>query len=358
MTGLLLNRTVSKGQALITKNFLNSMIDIIGNDVVVIDVNSSDKTKKLLQRDDVQYVHIPWDNNSDNWKTYYDKCVDRCKNIDTLIVFSSVIYKVVGHDNYGYFKNFDDKFNRGDYTHSIKFMTTRNFLTKYAIIKSCVDNNKNLIQFILDPQEPYFPSYFNTGVNTYILNKDNLFYAPSYEYALFSNRPDAFNKTSDLVFYCTALTEDRQYIVDNSDKLKSIPNSDIQIHTSIKNNSNYVSQEEYYNKLASSKYTLIVPSYDVSTFSIIRFLEAVANDCIPLVLDNCDLTDLKNTFPDIYDIVNKYLIVNLNNIDTCINSLSYDSILNMIKNTNSIKNFNNLEYFKNSWNRIIKENFS
>lgn len=358
MIGLLLNRTVSKGQTLITKNFLNSMIDILGKNVVIIDSNRSNKTKRLLQRDDIAFMHIPWDNASDNWKTYYDKCVNSCKDIDTLIIFSSAIYEVVGHNNYGLFKGFDKRFSQGEYDHYTKYVIVKNLLAKYSIIKSCVDNNKKIIQFILDPQEPYFPSYFETGTNAYILNKNDLVYAPSYEYALFNNATHVLHKTHDFVFYCTALTEDRKYIVDNEYKLKTINSSDVQIHTSIKSNHNYVSQEEYYDKLANSKYTLVIPSYDVSTFSIIRFLEAIANDCIPLVLDNCDLTDLKTTFPDIYDIVDKYLIVNLDNIHECIEQLDYESILKLINDTNTIKNFKNLDYFKNIWKNTIEENLT
>ena len=121
----------------------------------------------------------------------------------------------------------------------------------------------------------------------------------------------------------------------------------------VKKDNTYISQVEYYNKLSHSKFTLIIPSYDITTFSIIRFLEAISNRCLPLVLDTVNLTDLKNTFPDIYNIVKKNLVVNIKDIQSKINELNYDKIINEIFNTKSIKNFTDIEYFKKEWSKIL-----
>ena len=167
---------------------------------------------------------------------------------------------------------------------------------------------------------------------------------------MFKNGKD-IEKTVDFTFYGTALTEDRQYLVEQKDLLTNIRNSDVGII--VKKDSTYVSQTEYYDKLARSKFTLIIPSYDVTTFSVIRFLEAVSNHCLPLVLDTVNLTDLKNTFKDIYDIVKKYLVVNINDIQSKIDSLDYNKIINKLFNTQSVKNFSDDEYFKTEWRKLI-----
>lgn len=40
-------------------------------------------------------------------------------------------------------------------------------------------------------------------------------------------------------------------------------------------------------------------------FNIVRFMEAIICNCVPLILNDVDLDDLRLTFPDIYDIINK-----------------------------------------------------
>ena len=167
---------------------------------------------------------------------------------------------------------------------------------------------------------------------------------------MFLNGKD-IEKTLDFVFYGTAMNPDRQYLVDKASKIKKIKRSDVGIIT--KRDSTYVDQNTYYDKLAHAKFTLIIPSYDKTTFSIIRFLEAVSNHCLPLVLDSVDLTDLKNTFPDIYRIVKRYLVVDIDHIQDKINETDYDKIIKKIFNTDSVKKFTDLEYFKKEWNKIV-----
>lgn len=48
----------------------------------------------------------------------------------------------------------------------------------------------------------------------------------------------------------------------------------------------------YLSMLESSRYTLIIPSYDVRAFSTIRFTEALYSGSIPLLLDKCNLSEV------------------------------------------------------------------
>jgi hypothetical protein len=46
---------------------------------------------------------------------------------------------------------------------------------------------------------------------------------------------------------------------------------------------NRLSYEEYMKNIASSKTTMVIQSYDQSTFSVHRFVEAVSVGCLPIV---------------------------------------------------------------------------
>lgn len=349
MVGLFLNMGIAKGLVNTISYHLNAIIDSIDQDIVVFDTNSGDKLKKLLDRDDVEYRHIYWVECYD-WKQYEDIIKDKVKDIDTFIIFGSSMMSNYNSSNSGLVDNFDKEFDSGNYNFNLKFVSTRNIMQRYLICRICKD--KNLIYFYIDPSECILTKRFNTGKTVYYLKRDDCEYLPSYEKYMFKNGKD-IEKTIDFTFYGTALTKDRQYLVDKKDLLTNIKNSDIGII--VKKDSTYVSQTEYYDKLAKSKFTLIIPSYDRTTFSIIRFLEAVSNHCLPLVLDDVDLTDLKNTFYDIYEIVKDNLIVKIEDIQSKINELDYSTLIKKIFDTESVKNFSNEEYYKESWNKLLNE---
>jgi hypothetical protein len=347
MIGIFLNMGIAKGLVNTIKNHMNAIIDSLDSEVVAIDINAGNKLKNLLDRDDIEYRHISWIENS-NWQEYEKLIKSQTKDLNTLIIFGNTMFNNYNSRDTSLIERFDKEFDNKNYEYNIKFVSTRTVMQRYLVCRTCKD--KKLIYVCLDPQECIITDYLKTGICTYILNRGNKKYVPSYEKCLFTNNQTA-DKTVDFTFYGTALTEDRKYLVEQSDLLTGIRNSDVGII--VKKDSTYVSQTEYYDKLARSKFTLIIPSYDVTTFSVIRFLEAVSNHCLPLVLDTVDLTDLKNTFPDIYDIVRKNLVVNIKDIQGKIDELDYDKIIKKIFNTESVKNFTDLDYFKREWSKIV-----
>ena len=347
MVGLFLNMGIAKGLVNTISYHMNAIIDSLDSKVILFDVNNGNKLKNLLNRTDIEYRHLYWKDNY-NWQSYETFVRSQIKDIDTFIIFGSTLFNNYNSKNSSLVDKFDNALANNNYEYNLKFVSTRIVMQRYFICKLC--KNKNLIYICLDPQECILTDKFNTGTCVYILNRGNKIHKPSYEKYMFKNGKD-IEKTVDFTFYGTALTEDRQYLVEQKDLLTNIRNSDVGII--IKKDSTYVSQTEYYNKLARSKFTLIIPSYDVTTFSVIRFLEAVSNHCLPLVLDTVNLTDLKNTFKDIYDIVKKYLVVNINDIQSKIDSLDYNKIINKLFNTQSVKNFSDDEYFKTEWRKLI-----
>lgn len=348
MIGLFLNKTIARGQIELTRNWFNSMLKIFP-DAVVIDNLKNNKLENLLGSN-ARFIHIALDKD-DNWKTFYDKAVEQLKDIDTFICFESLIFKSIGHNKYSALSNFDEKIDNGEYNYSFNYLMTKMFYTKYLTIKAAIDTNKKFVDFIIDPQEPDYTKYFNTGKAAYILNKDDLLYMPSYEYDLLSNIDyiDRDIKVKDFMFYCTALTKDREYIKDANFNIRD---SDVHIITCLKDN-NYLSQDLYYEKLSYTKYTLIISSYDISTFSIIRFIESLSRGCIPLVLDKCNLNDLENTFPDIYNYVKDNLITSIDNIQNKIDELDYNKTLDDLLSLKSIVDMHNIDYIKSKWNNLL-----
>lgn len=57
-----------------------------------------------------------------------------------------------------------------------------------------------------------------------------------------------------------------------------------------------ISHDGYLNLLQKSRYTCIVPSYNRLIFSIDRFQEAIANNCLPLITSNTYIEDVNKSF--------------------------------------------------------------
>lgn len=65
-----------------------------------------------------------------------------------------------------------------------------------------------------------------------------------------------------------------------------------------------LSYDEYLDLLWHSKYTLIIPSYDTTTFSLRRFVEALMQDCVPIVYDKCNIDWMPTELYDILECSN------------------------------------------------------
>jgi hypothetical protein len=52
----------------------------------------------------------------------------------------------------------------------------------------------------------------------------------------------------------------------------------------------------YLGFVSRAKYTLILPSYDASCFSIYRFIESLQKDCLPLIHPYCNIKEVQDSF--------------------------------------------------------------
>lgn len=77
---------------------------------------------------------------------------------------------------------------------------------------------------------------------------------------------------------------DRQDLIDSSDEL--------------------LAYDDYCKLLEASMYTLIIPSYDTTTFSLRRFVEAIVHDCVPLIHEDCNIDWMPTELYDILECSN------------------------------------------------------
>lgn len=262
--------------------------------------------------------------------------------------------------NYDLVNNFKKAISNKDFMYSRNFMFIKKILEKILFI-SCIAKRSNIIQVIIDPQEPIICDYVNNVKSfkkVYILRTKEMQYLPFYEFTMskfFENKSKT--KLNDLCFYCSALTEDRDFILKHKKFLEDNFDAKVVSKTDNKQDRNPIKQTVYYEKLCEAKFTLIIPSYDVETFSVIRFFEAIMADCLPIILKDVCLNHLILTFPDIYEIIKESLVLNkIENINKKMDSLQKErcKILGEIKNTKSYKQIISEKYIKNSFNELLR----
>jgi hypothetical protein len=215
---------------------------------------------------------------------------------------------------------------------------------------------KHIYNFVLDPQEPDYRLVINfkNYKILYGMQRKDMTYMPCFEYGVMKEC-DGFDKTKiiNFMFYCGAVTEDRKFIADRKFELESIDGFDIRI---FRRGERPVDQEEYYRNIAKSRYTCCIKAYDETAFSMYRFIEALVNDCLSFVFYDCCLDDVENTFPDIYDIIMRYLLVNdfdeiIDNVNNWKESKRL-RIINMLKETKSYKRFTDINFIKKRWAKL------
>lgn len=57
-----------------------------------------------------------------------------------------------------------------------------------------------------------------------------------------------------------------------------------------------VSRTVYLNKIEESRFTLMLPSYDESCFSIYRFIESIDKNCLPIIHESCILDEVEQSY--------------------------------------------------------------
>ena len=349
---------VSPSQEEIFKSIIKNLYDMLDGNLELVDVLKGAKLGKLIPYIKISKINLyeskDWDEDVDTIDEFM-----KSKSYKTLFIVRLPTKSRVMHGKYKQTNKLLDKIDMR--VHSIE---RRNFNQERAILRSflipCIGTKySNIVQVFLDSQECRLDRINLFKKNKkyayhkfYILNKEDLNYFPLYERVINQNKVG--NKENEFCFMCTAVTPDRQWIKEYKEYLEETYPNVCRIFIEKERR---MKQSEYYKMLSKSKFSLIIPSYDITTFSAIRLFECIKVDCLPIVLKSVNLFDLYMTFPHIYKIVKKYLILSdLKLLDKKIKLLmpKYMDIINQIKQTDEYKQVMDINLIKKQYREEIK----
>lgn len=267
-----------------------------------------------------------------DWSEIYDNI-----NLDDTDVFDKVIEIGSALSEGAYLKDKKINYNKLFYnTAQFKYLSVRS-VKQYLIFLYKIAKRDNILleHYLIDPQEfNYFDidetlkyeRYFQyTSERLNFERKDN--FLNTYKEKCGATKKFIDNDL-DFVFGYTVLTKDREnnmfeYLSDNLKDLNTV----LLVKDKYKGIDTFITKDKYLELLQRANYTLIIPAYDNTTFSIYRYIESIYNNCLPLILDTNDLTEVRKSIyiPD-------EIIISLESICDSINTLDHEKLLQEIKN--------------------------
>lgn len=106
-------------------------------------------------------------------------------------------------------------------------------------------------------------------------------------------------KKHDITFGMTVITDAREAVYQ---KIRHFldSNSHLRLNFLLKHKDlgidNLVDRDTYLDMIADSRYTFIAPPYDQNQFSVYRFQESLANDCLPLIFEDVRIDEFEESF--------------------------------------------------------------
>lgn len=212
-------------------------------------------------------------------------------------------------------------------TAQFKYLSVRALKEIFLFLyKTSYEYNIPIEHYILDPQEMRYDNMpIQTSYTRYFPynSKKHDFVKDDYFLDFYKKNKTIKEKTIDFTFGYTILTKDRaaqdfsrldDWLSDyKTILLKKDKYNDIDT---------FVEKDVYLSYIKDSKFTLIIPSYDVSTFSAYRYIESIYNGCIPLILDSTDISEAKDSL-----YIPEYLITSLEGISDTMKNLNYDEVI-------------------------------
>ena len=255
----------------------------------------------------------------------------------------------------------------------------KRLIERLVFVKACRD--KNVFQFCIDTEEVDFSDVYNfkSYKRLFILKKDGMPYFPMYEWAMANTFIQEIDKAQDLYYIGSAFSEEREkYIVNIKDWLykffgrrrvgfvRANPQTGLfDYYNSEERREVKVNQSKYLYNLKLSKYTVITRPYDINCFNMMRFMESVFCDCVPIIMPENNLDDLRLTFPDIYDKINlrDLILIKRDSRDfpveyylhVRINEWERDKdCIEDIKSCKSYQRITNQEYVRSEFEKLLK----
>lgn len=201
----------------------------------------------------------------------------------------------------------------------------------------------------LDPQEGLWHKVSDSNTNKgryFFYNNPRIEadYLPYPEWSHFKTVNIGHKKTRDFIFGITVKTSDRFPLYEQLCKIKS-DKIDFLAWYPKKKIRTTVSRRKYFQFLEESKFTLIIPSYEIVDFSSIRFWESLTRGCVPFILDTCKWEQGFREYPQIGKIVGKELITTIEGLEDKINTTDHKAVLSKITATDDWKNLRSTEWY-------------
>ena len=322
-TAIVLLSSIESHQNEIIGAVINQAVEFIPN-AYIIDFYKDYKLNKVLDAEPEIIKAEQW--KFDSWKSMYKHYKKLVSDFDNIILVKAPINRDNANTLDTKMLREINKMTRLDDTYNMQYDLMRRVIERLLFVKAC--RGKNVVHFVIDPDEVDFSKVWNFKSYRRIgaLKWNNCEYGPIYEYVLYNTFIQDIPKFYDFYYVGSAITDDRKYLYRCQNEVLSHINrrrigfikENPKIGTfdifDSNNREKRVSQSTYLYNLKLSRYTMINPPYNKNEFNIIRFMEAVICDCIPLIL-KCkkDVRDMKFgclynlilTFPDIYDIITK-----------------------------------------------------
>ena len=315
MVGIYIGGSMASSNSNVVSYFLQHVPSFLNEDVVFVDKFMTTKAERYCSCDIIKYDGKKFLDSVQNWDVYLEHARRFLKDngIDKLIVLKLPYSKG--------FMDGDDKTLRNfvvtkNAQASMGFISIRNQFETFKFVEAASQVCSHVYQYVIDPKEVTLSDYyeFENFEKLFFMNRHNCKFAPYWCYGLLMDdgvRNDV--KTDDFMFRCTAEGDNRKWLRDIADELSDNCSLDINIirkgsrknATSVKP----ISQELYFFMLSTTRYTAVIPPYDKTSFSWMRFAESIYSGCLPLVFETCDLTEVRDTFPDVCDIIESSLLV-------------------------------------------------
>lgn len=203
------------------------------------------------------------------------------------------------------------------------------------------------LHIFVDPQEGHWNKINGADEKNFFFYENsriNAEYFPFVEWSFAQELDRKRKKTKKFSFGFTVVTEDRESLYHqltalnehNINFLVKFPKLDID--TTVK-------RSDYAQMLEQSEFTLVIPSYEDTDFSSIRFWDALTKDCIPFVLDSCQWEQAFVEHPEISEILKNDLLVSVETVKDKIENTDHAALLKKIKSTSDWKKLKNRDWF-------------
>ena len=287
--------------------YKNHDIDLLTSNKTDKGKNTLEKYSKLSIRKSIDPFSLYYKQNMRdfvNWKQFYDTIdVSSLAEYDELYIFGGLLYPQRDIIRGGKFSG-----NLLNTKHQMTWLQVGSrILNIIALYKAHNLYNIPLHEFSYDSDEL---SSKSLGIDERSRNYYNYHIYDMPEYGL--SRIDSIQcnlasqekplveveKLYDLTFGYTVFPNGgRKNHINYVDEIKNnFEKNNIYCKNSITGQSNSIDRELYLQKIAESKYTLIIPSYDNNCFSLYRFLEAIHNDCLPLIHEDCPIDEINTQY--------------------------------------------------------------